>query len=367
MQEKMTFEELQEVVSVCLEEIGTLKQKNAELQYEVDKFIAVAGELVKIEESTMNKVADLSAAVDSDRCVTKIRIDNLNNLKYEIGDPQKHGDAWYFPKFYEIGETVESIVNDKLSMARFGDGEFEIMSGKNRSKFQQFDEKLASRLRQVIESHEEKLLIAIADNYGCLDGYNEIIKPAIRAYMTDEVRVQHKQFLDLTRTYHNAYLSRPYAFWEDNRTQAPKRRFDNLKRIWDGRNVIFVEGILTRMGVGNDLFDNAAKIRRIEAPAVNSFEKYDQILETSCRYAEEDVLFLIALGPAAGVLAYDLSRAGFQAIDIGHLDLEYEWYLNGNGERCAVEHKYNNEFVGGDIVEDIHDEEYEGQIIANLS
>mgnify|MGYP002508750043 CR=1 FL=1 len=46
-------------------------------------------------------------------------------------------------------------------------------------------------------------------------------------------------------------------------TDAPKKRFENLKRIWDKREVLIVEGSQTRLGVGNDLFANAAGIRRM--------------------------------------------------------------------------------------------------------
>ena len=35
--------------------------------------------------------------------------------------------------------------------------------------------------------------------------------------------------------------------------------------------------------------------------------------------------------------------------------------------RCEVKHKYNNECDGGDKVEDIHDEKYEAEIVADLS
>lgn len=38
-------------------------------------------------------------------------------------------------------------------------------------------------------------------------------------------------------------------------------------------------------------------------------------------------LVLIALGHTATVLAYDLAEVGYQAIDIGHIDIEYEWFL----------------------------------------
>ena len=37
-------------------------------------------------------------------------------------------------------------------------------------------------------------------------------------------------------------------------------------------------------------------------------------------------LILLMLGPTAKVLGFQLSREGYQAIDIGHIDSEYEWY-----------------------------------------
>jgi hypothetical protein len=67
------------------------------------------------------------------------------------------------------------------------------------------------------------------------------------------------------------------------------------------------------------------------------------------------------------VLAYDLAKAGYHAIDIGHADISYEWLLRNGGAKTAVGNKYNNEWPDGYVVEDIHDEVYESQIIADLS
>ena len=72
------------------------------------------------------------------------------------------------------------------------------------------------------------------------------------------------------------------------------------------------------------------------------------------------------MGPTATVLAYDLACAGFQALDIGHIDLEYEWMLAGTGGKTLIKGKYNNEVAGGDIVEYIPDSNYEKQIVARL-
>lgn len=80
-----------------------------------------------------------------------------------------------------------------------------------------------------------------------------------------------------------------------------------------------------------------------------------------------DKTILIALGPTASVLAYDLALMGYHAIDIGHVDLSYEWLIRNNGAKTAVTTKYNNEYPEGYIVEDIHDSVYDSQIIANVN
>ena len=184
--------------------------------------------------------------------------------------------------------------------------------------------------------------------------------------MNPIVRKEHLQILDAKKVYYDAYVTRPYVMYADNQTDAPAKRFENLKRIWDKRDCIFVEGRYTGLGVGNDLFDNAASVKRIVGPAENAFSKYDQILDC-CLKQPKDSLFLLALGPAATVLAYDLCQAGYQAVDIGHIDLEYEWFLKGEGRRTMIVGKYNNEMEGGDRPDDIADVGYKEQVIEEYS
>lgn len=252
-------------------------------------------------------------------------------------------------------ETLQEILDKKCLIARFGDGEFAIMANRERQKFQNLNLELGKRLREVIRTQDERLLIGIADNYGNLEKFTQDAADKIRVYMTDEIRREQMQFLDLKRVYGNAYVTRPYVLMADNRTDAPKKRFENWKKVWDTRNVIIVEGAESRLGVGNDLFDNVLTLRRIIAPATNSYDRYPDILKSALNNAKRDDLFLIALGPAAGVMAYDLTQEGYQAIDLGHLDLEYEWFLAGEGKRVQVVHKYNNEFPGDERAQPIID------------
>ena len=39
----------------------------------------------------------------------------------------------------------------------------------------------------------------------------------------------------------------------------------------------------------------------------------------------KNVLFLLALGPTAMVLSFNLANLGYQALDLGHMDLQYEY------------------------------------------
>ena len=288
-----------------------------------------------------------------------------NNMQYEVWDKRDAIELWY-PTIESEEKTLELIINQKKSLSRFGDGEFAAIQGKVRHKFQtEQDEALGKRLLEVLQSEKEELLVGIADNYGSLQRYQVNIQREIRHYMTPEVRMFHKSILRKDKVYYNAYISRPYVIYKDNHTKAPAKRFEKLKQIWSGRDCVIVEGEQTRMGVGNDLLAGARSVVRILAPAENAFRKYKDILE-ECRKMPKHSLFLIALGPTASVLAYDLCMEGYWALDIGHLDLEYEWFLRGEGRRTAVCGKYNNEYDGGEKVQLLADPRYEQEIVAKI-
>lgn len=286
----------------------------------------------------------------------------IDNLEYEIADKLR-GRQYYFPDLYPIDTTIERIIRDKCSLCRFGDGEFELMEGRARPRFQKVDDKLAMRLKEVFDSDRDDILIAIADNYGSLEQYTAQAADAIRSYLTRETRELHYKHLNKDRKYHNAYVTRPYIMFKDK--NISKKKFDDMKQIWQNRDIAIIEGEYTRMGVKNDLFSGANSVERILAPSKNAFSVYEDIVNAALQI-EKGRLILISLGPAVTVLAYDLAQAGYQALDIGHLDNEYEWYLAGTVERTAIPYKYVNEVRGGEMIEDLENEEYEKQIINRI-
>ncbi len=277
---------------------------------------------------------------------------SMENIGWEISDRRFQEKLWY-PKIMSKEDTIQEIVENRKSIARFGDGEFGIMNGVQRWRFQKRDEKLACRLKEVLHAKNNHILVGLSDIYGDMSTWESSAANGARIYLTPEVRKQNYALLDRDRIYANTGISR-----SENRDEVR-----NQKRIWEGRDCVFIEGFQTRMGVGNDLFDNAKAIARILCPAESAFDRYEDIYNEALKQPK-DKLILIALGPTASVLAYDLALRGYQAVDIGHADLSYEWLLQGSYGR--VPNKYSNEAPDGYIVEEIHDAEYEAQIIADL-
>ncbi|OKL36566.1 hypothetical protein BLL40_07450 [Domibacillus mangrovi] len=65
-------------------------------------------------------------------------------------------------------------------------------------------------------------------------------------------------------------------------------------------------------------------------------------------------------------MAYDLSISGYQAVDIGHIDIEYEWFLQKAADKELVKNKYIGEISGGNEVGEIKDLNDENEIIAKV-
>lgn len=284
--------------------------------------------------------------------------DRLNNIGYEIID--KHNRNLYqFPVIGTTEDAIEKIIKKGCSLVRFGDGEFEIMAGKERAVFQKYDSELAQRLIEVISSEDERLLIAIANNYGMLDPYIEDTADGIRSYMNEETRKYHMSMLKTDRIYYDAYMFKSYYPYKDR--ENTWKRVELVKEIWKGRDVVLVEGDKTRAGYGNDLFDNVRSLRRILSPTKDAYDQYENILNAVLK-VEKNSLILIVLGPVAELLVYDLMLKGYQAIDIGQIDMDYEWYRVGAKGRVPIPDRYVSQLPPAEIKE-VKDKKYLDQII----
>ena len=103
-------------------------------------------------------------------------------------------------------------------------------------------------------------------------------------------------------------------------------------------------------------------------PARDAFDYYEKLLkatfETIKTIHKENVLVLLALGSTATVLACELSEKKIQAIDIGHLDICYEWLKAGNFN--AAPGKYTNEAEGGILLKIVLTKHICHQLFGNM-
>lgn len=265
---------------------------------------------------------------------------------------------WKKPIIKSIDETLDYIVENHCSVSRFGDGEFAIIQG-NSNGFQNENNELGARLAKILIEPIDNHIVCLPDIFGNMDNLRDSSKLYSNGLLGKERRAW-LNLLDLERVYYNAFFTRCYNMFED-KSRCPVW-FKKNKKIWDKQDVLLIEGQYSRLGVGNDLFANTKSIMRVLAPSKNAYEKYNDIFSAALQYGSGK-LVLIALGMTATVLAFDLAKVGFWAIDIGHIDIEYEWFLQGAKEKVPIRGKYVNEVKNGDIVTDDVDPEYWNQIL----
>jgi len=220
-----------------------------------------------------------------------------------------------------VEETVEWIVNSQDSLVRFGDGEIKLIAGKSLS-FQDADEQLIQRLREILISEDEGLLVSVPDIFTDVSEYVKKSQFFWKEHLLFH-RKDYERYCNKDKEYGNAFFSRPYIMYQ-NKTGCGSL-FDQLRKIWDGRDIMIVEGKTSHNGVDNDLFDNAVSIKRIICPSTQAWSCYKKI-KKECQKQDKDTLILVALGPAGKVLTQDLFRLGYRVVDIGNLDMEYSWY-----------------------------------------
>ena len=264
--------------------------------------------------------------------------------------------------------TLNYILKHKCSIARYGDGEFDHILNLKDEGFQVRSPELTRKLSEVLDNKDKRLLLCIPRCFNTTAGCNDHSRTFWIEWGKKDRH--HQKIVDLIRSHTGAFyrfgdsqITRPYIDWEDS--GRAERTFPMLKKLWEGRDILILEGEQTRLGVGNDLYSGAASIKRILAPAVGAFEHYDAIKQAVLDHYHGE-LIIMALGPTATVLAADFAALDMQTLDIGNIDIEYEWFLRGARERTVIPGKFTNEAAGGRNVSDCQDETYLSQIIARV-
>lgn len=232
------------------------------------------------------------------------------------------------------------------------------------NNFNKANTSLSQRLLEILRSDLQNHVICLPHAFTDLSADNSNACIFWKHYIAKN----WKRILDVTpldKIYFDASFTRFYMDSKDKSKERIQAYVDKMRLIWEGRDIIIVEGGNSRLGIGNDFLDNANSIGRILCPPTDAFLKYDEILSTIKKYANRNQLILCALGATATILAYDLASEGYQALDIGHADIEYCWFKMGAKNKVVVEGKAVNE-VGMNEASSCNDITYQQQILSKI-
>jgi glycosyltransferase family protein len=266
------------------------------------------------------------------------------------------------PKIKSIDDTIQEAIDKRASVSRYGDGEIRIINGES-IEFQNYSDELSKSLSKILKSNLPNHFVCLPDVFISVSNYKREAKYIWTNHLASYLPIWLKH-IDHNKLYFNSFITRPFIIFKDY--NQSKHWFEAIKKIWQNREIVLLEGSKSRLGVGNDLFNNTTSIERILCPSTNAFSKYGEILNSSAKI-EKSKLILIALGPTATVLAHDLHKLGYQAIDIGHIDIEYEWFLMKAKWTVNIADKHTNEALDNVAPDDIFDINYNKQIILNIS
>ena len=262
-----------------------------------------------------------------------------------------------------IDQSLDYLLEKGASVVRFGDGEMDLIAGRS-IVYQDFDPELSARLREIMSMEsDEHLMICLPDVFTGLERYSI---DAQNFWSLNHLPHFLEKYKNICRApwYGSTFISRPYIDLEDKTPSAGY--FTKLKQLWQDKDLLIVEGLTSRSGVGNDLFDGAKSIKRIICPSRNAYSKLE-VIKQAVREHADNRLILTMLGPTAKVLVYDLVQEGYRALDIGHIDSEYEWFQMGARHKVKLSHKHTAEHNFDQDIEFRDDQAYDSQIVANLA
>lgn len=224
-------------------------------------------------------------------------------------------------------DTVEYLVNSNASLARFGDGEIEMLSG-NSIPYQEYDEKLAQRMKEILQNKQENLLVGI--NYWyfyCI--YDSSANDTIKKFTYNIMPKCRKRLINYIDC-NTKYCDAGFTGFE---LKEYLKVYEVIRKIWDSKDIVVVTCKNAVENIRHNIYNNASKIDYIYVPNKNAYSEYENVLEELKKYCTDSLIILMC-GPLAKVLASDLCYLGYRALDLGHIMKSYDYHMR-NVEQTA--------------------------------
>lgn len=220
--------------------------------------------------------------------------------------------------FLSGDQTIRKLLNERLCLARFSDGEIDLLTGMgvfdpNMAWSQPYSFELKEALQKSITAIHPRLLIAHTAPDKFLATKAMAAREGRSYTMWTDTRLHLYNYLVSGVSYGDAHSFIP----QDN----PSIDWGEIRRFLRKLDVIVVTGgieNLKQLSLGRRTFF-------IEAGKHNAFSRYEEIVRQIKKLMEEEnleketTLIMASLGPTASVLAVDLCRQGYYIWDSGHI------------------------------------------------
>lgn len=215
-----------------------------------------------------------------------------------------------YPDVIDEWSTL-NLVSQGKSIARFGDGEFNLVRGGNCvSQRRSFG--LQNELQSILKSTNPNLLVGIP----------RLDKRSPKNANWEKCCAHYTEYLDPHKLYYSAFITRPdSAPWI-----ATDTFFDGIEWLWDKQEVIMVYGSKRSLSKDFPALASAKRIEVVECDYAHTYHRIDELLASIMKIHIERVLLMC--GPTATCLASRLSRRGRHAIDLGHIGMWWRAHRN---------------------------------------
>lgn len=225
--------------------------------------------------------------------------------------------VFYKKNHLSMMDTLDNIIKNELSLARFGDGEFNLMLDVTKDHyFQKNSDKLNHYLKKVISyNYKDGLLVGIPSMFlerPWWKNYWRSNWSTLQCYLTD-------------RIYGDSIVTRPEFFSIHGMEGVNK-----WKELWDNKTICFISGKGSRFDIDHDLFNNAQLKVVMHSLPTNAFDDIENII-SQVKAGRKFDLYMIALGPSGTILAGELHQLGYRALDVGHITNSYDHVFKGAG------------------------------------
>jgi len=219
-------------------------------------------------------------------------------------------------------ETIDFLIKNKCGISRFGDGELKLCLGQS-TKTQVWSQKIQGRMRDILKSKQGKCLIGIPR----LD--RDFVSDQKRDHWAKYNTPQYQALYRQGKLYGSAFITRLDEIPE---IDCPEY-WDQAKEIWRDRTVVVLQGERKPFTKQADILDTAIVSKILYGPTANAFAEYGRLFHMMLKETSNSDVVILALGATATVLAYDLSLAGRQALDLGHMGM---FYARAHGKQTGI-------------------------------